>query len=144
MTPQRRAELHAAYLDTAYRVDGPDGSFTIHVGERSNPLEKLLSEEGVRHWAFVTACNPHSQQLPDDQNAVRMSHLIADISVAGLGFHPGEAIARATSWPPEPSLLILDIAESSAIELARRYGQNAIVCGAAGEAPRLVWIELVQ
>ena len=141
MTPERRRELEAAYLDADYWVDGPAGRFVIRIGEHCPLLDALLRSEQATNWAFVTACNPYSQRLSDEDNAIRMRHLVTDLSVAGRRFYPGEGAARDGSWPPEPSLLILDVDASSAGELARRYGQLAIVAGRVGEVARLVWVD---
>jgi hypothetical protein len=140
MTPERRRELQAAYLDADYRVDGPEGRFTIRVGRNCPSLDALLRREQSTDWAFITACNPYSQQLSDHDNAIRMNHLVADLTVAGQRVYPGESVARDDSWPPEPSLLILDLDERAAVEIASRYGQLAIVAGQIGEPARLVWI----
>ena len=52
-------------------------------------------------------------------------------SVLELG-HPmskGEGIDDDGAWPPERSILVLGIERQTAVELGRRFGQRAIVCG---------------
>jgi hypothetical protein len=139
MTPERRRELEVAYLDANYWVDGPACHFAIRVGATCEPLEELLRREHAIDWAFTTACNPLSQPLSDEVNLMRMSHLVADLSVAGYRFHPGEGTARDDSWKPEPSVFIVGISETKAIEIANRYGQSAIIVGKAAQPARLVW-----
>lgn len=140
MTPKRRRELQAAYLDVNYWVDGPTGRFPIRVGELCPTLDAILRHEQATEWAYITACNPYSQRLSDAENSTRMNHLVADLSVAGYQSYPGEGAAPDSSWPPEPSLLILGMNEAEASQLARRYGQLAIVAGRIGEIARLVWL----
>ena len=135
-------ELDRAYRETDYWVDGPVGRFAIRIDEPCPSLDELLAGDGASCWAFITACNPNSQRLSDEVNAIRMSHLVADVRIAGQRFYSGEGIGRDGRWPPEPSLLILDIEEASAIELAKRYGQLAIVCGRVGAVPHLHWTGL--
>jgi|GEM_PF-200940 len=127
-----REELEAAYRDTEYRVDEyPGGTFTIRIGE--SPAELADVE-----WAFVTACNPHSKPLSEAENNRRMAEL--ENAVIGRWQHyRGSGVARDSSWR-EPSLLIVGICEPDAVELARRFGQNAIVAGGPGERARLVWV----
>lgn len=48
-----------------------------------------------------------------------------------------EGIGEGASWPPERSLLILNISRGKAISLGQRFGQLAIVVGRRGEASRL-------
>ncbi|HJZ58178.1 MAG TPA: DUF3293 domain-containing protein [Gemmataceae bacterium] len=126
--------LEAAYLTTDYRVeDAPGGPFVIRIGEVSRELAGL-------EWAFVTACNPGSGRLPDAENAHRMAQLEAAMREGGWRYYHGAGVGRGGQWPPEPSLLIIGIREPEAIELARQFGQNAIVAGRAVGAARLVWV----
>src|SRR5688572_8377135 len=61
--------LESAYLATDYRVDaGPDGPFALRVGERCPDVDRLLARHGQSEWAFVTACNPESEQLTHPEN----------------------------------------------------------------------------
>lgn len=130
--PAPREELKAAYQDTDYRVDEfPTGPFTVHIGE---PCPELAPVE----WAFVTACNPHSQQLPEAENDRRMAEL-EDFVSGRWQYHRGSGVGRDGTWR-EASLLIVGISEPDVVELARRYGQNAIVAGRARESARLVWV----
>jgi hypothetical protein len=132
--------LEAAYRDTDYRVlDAAAGPFTIRIGEFSFELEVLMFEDCVFDWAFVTACNPGSRRLPADENARRMAELEKAVRAKGFYVHHGEGVGQAGKWPPEPSLLILGLSEARAVDLARHFGQNAIVAGRAGEPARLVW-----
>jgi Protein of unknown function (DUF3293) len=127
-------QLEAAYRATDYRVeDIPGGPLVIRIDE---PCDQLPAAE----WAFVTACNPRSVCLSDEENAHRTAELEAAVRERGWIHYRGHGVGRDGRWAPEPSLLIVGIAEADAGELARRFGQNAIVAGRAGEAARLVWV----
>lgn len=129
-----RDELEAAYRATDYRVDdAPGGPFVIRIDERSDQVA------GVG-WAFVTACNPRSVCLSDEENARRTADLEAAVRERGWTFYRGHGVGRDGTWSPEPSLLVVGIAEADALGLAKRFGQNAIVAGRAGEPARLVWV----
>ena len=133
-TPPDRDNLEAAYLVTDYRVeDFPSGPFTIRIGE---PIAALAGLE----WAFVTACNPRSVLISDEENTRRMAEFETAVRELGWRFYHGQGVGRDRRWPPEPSLLIVHIKESEAVHLARRFGQNAIVAGRSGEPARLVWV----
>ena len=133
-TPPDRDNLEAAYLGTDYRVeDFPTGPFTIRIGEPSAALAGL-------DWAFVTACNPRSVLLSDEENTRRMAALENAVQHGGWHYYHGQGVGRDSNWPAEPSLLIVDIKEPEAIELAKAFGQNAIVVGWRGEPARLVWV----
>lgn len=129
-----RAALHKAYRATHYRVGG---SFTLRVGERSEELDRLLAERGLTEWAYLTAHNPGSVPLSAAKNRARQAALLARL--AGRPIILGEAIAPDGDWEPEPSVLVLGLARDEAIEIARAFGQNAILAGGRSEPVQLVW-----
>lgn len=130
--------LEAAYRATSYRVEHPDGAFTLRVGVRSRTLDRLLSKHGLRTWAYVTAWNPFSTIVPTEENLARQRWLEDEAarrwwpSFAGRGVGPG--------WAVEPSLLILGIVKSDAVLLGREQRQAAIVVGELQQPARLVWL----
>ena len=134
-------QLEAAYRATSYRLFGcPTGDFVIRCGRRSSQLDRLLERHAAAEWAFVTACNPRSRRLDDQENAARMERLEATLLEAGYCSLPGAGEANDNSWPPEPSLLVLGIAETEALALAATFDQHAILVGRRGKPARLVWI----
>ena len=126
--------LKPAYEATDYRVGD---RFTIRCGERSPPLEALLADSGHDTWAFITAWNPGSTALDTAENRRRMTDLAGRIALLGLPMLEGEGVGTGGDWPSEPSLLVLGIGESEAVELGRAFGQVAIVVGRLGEPARL-------
>lgn len=134
------SNLEAAYRVTDYRVeDGPFGPFVIRIGEVSVAVERVLALHGQSEWAFITACNPRSARLPPDENARRMAELEAVCLYHGWPHYVGAGVGRDGTWR-EPSFLVLGITEGDAVELARHFGQNAIVAGRLAEPARLVWV----
>jgi hypothetical protein len=101
-------------------------------------LEELLLEEVAVEWAFVTACNPRSVPLADEENLTRMNALREMLVARGLRFYSGVAVASDGNWR-ESSFLVLDLSEGDALRLAKRFGQNAFVAGRIAEPARLVW-----
>ncbi len=120
--------LDAAYRSTDYRA----GDVVIRVGEIA-PID-------ADSWAFITACNPGSARLTPAENAERMARLEAEVRAAGFEFLHGKGVGRNGSWPPEPSMLILDIDEAAARELGRRFSQAAIIVGECNSPARLIWL----
>jgi hypothetical protein len=132
--------LRAAYEATDYWVDdSPVGPFRLRHGERSEALDRLLEQAGVREWAYVTACNPGSRRLADEENEARMRALDERLRRTGLRYFPGRGVGTGGDWPAEASRLVL-VSETAARELGAEFGQNAIVVGAAGEAARVVFL----
>src|SRR4051812_37371626 len=135
------ATLDAAYWATDYRVDdSPVGLFVIRVGEPCPAADRVLAAHGQSDWAFVTACNPRSEFLSPAENCRRMAELEAVCLFRDWPHYPGAGVSRDGSWPAEPSVLIVGVSEAEAVEVARHFGQNALVIGRFGEPVRLVWV----
>jgi hypothetical protein len=133
--------LESAFLATDYRVDaGPDGPFVLRIGDPSPDADRLLARHARSEWAFVTACNPESELLTHSENEHRTAELEAVCLFRGWTFYAGMGVGRDGLWPPEPSFLMVGVSESEAIEVARHFGQHAIVAGRTGEPARLVWV----
>lgn len=134
MPPSRaRPEIEAAYRATSYRV-GSD--LVLRVGETSPALDELLARRDLGEWAYLTAHNPGSVALSDEENRARQSELLR--RVAGYPVLLGEAVGDDGTWR-EASVLVLGIRPENALELAREFGQNAIICGTRGGVAELVW-----
>lgn len=131
--------LWEAYKRTSFRVDRPEESFTIRLGEISHSLDALLREHGLRDWAYLTACNPGSQPLSVEENEQRQRALISDVQAKGYPVFQGAGQPdNADDWAPEASILVLGIPIEEAIGLGSTYGQVAIVAGQRDQAARLV------
>jgi hypothetical protein len=136
-----KGALTDAYLHTTYRVLAAQTCIDIRVGERSGALEQLLQSSGVRQWAFMTASNPKSRKLPDTENARRNEAMKAMIEQSGWRWLDAIGVPDRPDWQPEHSVLVLGIDRNSALELAKKWDQLAIVCGMQGEPAQLVWTD---
>ncbi len=109
----------------------------FHAGSRSARLDALLDREGADRWAFITAWNPGSQVRPQRENDRRQAELMARLKAYRTII--GEGRGRDGAWPPEPSVLVLGITASKAMQLGMRFGQLAILVGRRGQSARLVF-----
>jgi hypothetical protein len=139
MDDARRKELEDVYRSTNYVVRKSESEIVIRIGELCPALDQLLEENAAASWAFLTAWNPYSQQLADEENATRQILLLEELRSRGTTFFPGAGIDANGEWPPEESVLTIGIELDEATALAKRFEQNAIVFGWLGEPPRLVW-----
>jgi len=130
-------ELLEAYKRTKFIVDQPDGGVIIRHGERNHDIDKVLLQHAVRSGAFITAQNPHSQRLSDDENYNRHLALIADIEKQGLPYFTGRGVG-AEEWPAEESLFVLGVSRGLASRLGRKLGQFAIVWVETSRAAEVV------
>lgn len=132
------AELIAAYQRTGYQVDDDGYAFVLRV-EESSPLLRACHEAfDVTCSAYLTAWNPHSVATPTAVNTAAMARLEQELTAAGWRWLRGQGVDPAGAWPAEPSVLVLGLDTSSAVALARRYEQNAIVCAGPDAVPHLV------
>lgn len=134
-----RQELETAYLETRYHAFASP-PFSMQVGKRCPALARWQTGLGVVCSAFITACNPGSQLLPEPANARRQARLGQWLEregwsfVTGLGEHPDN------DWPAEASFLVAGMGREEALALAARFDQNAIVWSAGDAVPVLLWV----
>lgn len=133
--------LAAAYQATTYRVFLPAGCLELRVGQGNAELERWLKEAGAREWAILTAWNPASKVLTPRENGERQAALECRLLEEGLEPYAGENEADDGAWPVEETCFVPNISLALAREMARQFGQNAILAGAVGEAAKLVWID---
>ena len=112
--------LLRAYLDATYRIQTGNGELTLSAGQRS-PIETPLA--GCVH-AILTACNPGSAALCDDENTRRQTQLVQALAEHCLTWEPAENHAADGSWR-EPACWIPHIQPNLLDQLADRFGQNA-------------------
>jgi hypothetical protein len=133
--------LLQAYRETHYRVNSDSSDLeplVLRVGEVLKPLAILHKKFGVDCSAYITACNPWSECLPDAENGKRQENLLHALRtrslrwLEGIGKHPGNR------WPGEPSVLILGLSLAAAKVLAEDFEQNAFVWSGADARPLLV------
>jgi len=131
------SETIQAYLETEYFAFG-DASTTLRVGAINPELDALHKAHDVNCSAFITACNPFSQNCSAEFNAASQEALARELkrlgftAVDGIGKHP------SNNWPGEDSYLVPGLSLEAAKALGTQYGQNAIVWSAADATPQLV------
>ncbi len=145
-----QVRLELCYRATIYRVYADHGEvLDLRIGRHCAALEALLarnaclSGDGNRCWAILTACNPASRRLSEEENAHRQRLL--GQTLAGLGYSTLDAVNlvdvphgendggrggdAATGWPPEAAHFVLFLPLPQAFALAEDFGQNALVYG---------------
>ncbi|MEW5972847.1 MAG: DUF3293 domain-containing protein [Pseudomonadota bacterium] len=139
MTPVQ-ADLARCFARTVYRVHLPERDLDLRIGCCHPLLDTFLHTLGASRWVVLSPCNPGARLLDDASNAARMAALRQALADEGLRHFPAVGLPAAEDhWPPEPSLLILDLAPEQATQLARRFGQLAWVSGEAGQPAELAW-----
>lgn len=109
------SEQLVAYADAVYEVliDG-----------RWVAAETLCASAPAACRALISACNPYSQPLADDENAIRHHRLQAEIEEDGWRWWPARGRSSDHSWV-EPGFLVQ--APIAVVDRwAQAYGQHAI------------------
>src|SRR6058998_2271477 len=104
-----RPSLLDAYRRTTFFAGTPAGRLGLRIGETCSGLDALLERNGAETWAYVTAFNPGSVRVSEDENIARHRQLEDAVARRGFVSYPGEGVGDDGCWPPEPSLLILGI-----------------------------------
>ena len=131
------AGLIQAFRETHYQVHGAE-PFTLQVDEPSAALAAAHKRFRTDCSAFITACNPFSEDVGAESNGQRHADLGLELArrslahVEGIGQHP------SNGWPGEPSYLVFGLTLEAAKTLGRALRQNAIVWSDADAVPRLI------
>ncbi|MBS0374210.1 MAG: DUF3293 domain-containing protein [Proteobacteria bacterium] len=129
--------LIAAYRGAQYAVEAPP-AFVLRVGRPSSDLDARQRRHGVRCSAFLTAANPASRAAAAAVNAAAHRRLLERLAIEGWTTLPGRGIDPGGNWPDEASLLALGLPQTRAIELAREFGQAALLVAGEDAVPRLL------
>lgn len=129
-------DLLSAYERTRYIVYY-DIPFTLRIGVHSAELKKLHDTHLTMCSAFISACNPGSVEMTDEQNEERQRALKQELDVSGYACYEGLGQPEDEDWQGEPSFLVLNIPEPEAVSLCKKFGQLAIVYCGKDAVPRL-------
>src|SRR5262245_13192810 len=118
--------LIVAYAAAHYVVFGePD--IILKIGEPNAHLDALLQAKGANVAAFVSGANPHGERRNLVRNVVAFQFLKILLRKSHFLYYEGEGRDPTGEWPPEGSVLVLDIPRDEAAALGNRFEQNAIV-----------------
>ena len=126
--------LIEAYKNTKYKVFEP--TITIEIGKFNQDLNNLILNHNSNEWAFITAYNPFSRVLTNDENRLRHIEL-KELTEKYVTFE-GHGVGQDPTWKPELSLFIIGISKSDASKIGKKFEQNAIVYGSINETPQLM------
>jgi hypothetical protein len=127
-------DLIEAYKNTKYKVFEP--GIIIEIGVLNQDVDDLLIEHKLVEWAFITAYNPYSRVLTNDENRMRHEEL-KELTKAYITFE-GHGAGEDPAWEPELSLFIMGISKEEASLIGTKFEQNAIVYGKTNSEPELI------
>lgn len=110
----------SAYLETVIRVELLPGSSTT-----------LTGTDATGNWPFdepvhvITAANPFGRRIPEGDNDIALGELASALTQSGVGYARASGKAADGGWG-ETSFLVWGLTTEAAIEIGRRFGQEAI------------------
>jgi len=136
--------LIQAYLAAHYRVDAQP-PFTLQVGVFSEPLARHFQRHSCDCAAFLTACNPLSEDVGEAGNAARQAALARDLENLGLRLIDGMGLdgqdEGPQKWPGEASFLVFGLSLEASQALGRKYAQNALIWCGQDAVPQLILLQ---
>lgn len=136
----RKHQFEQAYLQTTYVLKTNSYQFDLKIGRYHPAFNEWLTTHSIKTWVKMTAANPYSQALLAEENEVRNQQLNTDLFALGYITYPSEGRPENDDWQPELGFFIPNITLATALRLARKYEQNAIVYGYVNGLPQLVWV----
>jgi Protein of unknown function (DUF3293) len=127
-------DLIEAYKNTKYIVF--DLNLTIVIDKSNLEINELLVKHNTKEWAFITAYNPYSRALTNEENRIRHNKLI-EMTKNYVTFE-GHGVGQDLIWEPELSLFIIGISKVEASKIGKKFEQNAIVFGELNNSPELI------
>ena len=130
-------DLISAYEITNFHVKA-EPPFTLNVGKVSEELKVLLKQKRVDSAAFITAWNPYSKSLSDEENQSRNEQLKNELIIRSLKFIDGFGQDPLGQWDGEDSFLVLGIELEASKKLGVQFEQNAIIWSDNDAVPKLI------
>jgi len=134
------ADLIESYKSADYHVDASP-SFILKIGEYCPELESIYKTSHKHTAAFITAFNPYSQELSNQENKDRSHKLEELIQSLHFDYIHGEGKCGHGDWDGEKSFLIFRISEKQACEIGKEFKQNAIVWCDKDAIPQLLLLK---
>jgi hypothetical protein len=133
-------DLLKAYEQTNYWCSGigKNDDFVLNINEPQPELKVVYEIYSLSCAAFLTACNPYSMVLSDQENENLQNQLIRKLESKGFSCLAGEGRARSGGWKSEPSVLVPGLSQEDACSFGREFQQNAIVWVGPDFIPKLL------
>ena len=131
------SELISAYELTNFHVKA-EPAFTLNVGKVSEELKALFKQNKVSNVAFITAWNPYSKSLSDEENQARNDQLKNELIIRSLKFIDGFGQDPLGQWSGEDSFLVLGIDLEASKKFGIQFEQNAIIWSDSDAIPKLI------
>jgi len=130
-------DLRNAYELAMYRLF--DSGILFKINQKNDDLALLLSQFQASNGYFISAFNPKSRILEKTDNLQRHELLKSKLLLLKGTIFEGIGEDANDEWPGELSFLVIGISRAAIIDMARFFGQLAVVeIGGDGDG-QLLW-----
>ena len=126
-----------AYRETDYIVRAAP-EFVLRIDQPCPALAAYYTRRQIAAGCVITAFNPLSQPLGNDENQARQARLEQELQQAGWHWLPAVGRHPTNGWPPEAGCFVEGMSAEAASEWGRTYEQTAVVWCGTDTVPRLV------
>ena len=129
-----------AYEQTDYWCAGlgSNQDFVLNVNQMQPELNVVYGVFSTNCAAFITAWNPYSNVLSEQENNARQAELIKTLEAKGYSCLMAEGRPRTGDWKFEPSVFVPGLSQEDARLIGQAFEQNAIVWVGADCIPKLL------
>lgn len=132
--------LHNAYMQTTYAVYNEATSFFLKANTINTSFTEWCKTNTINSWAIITAFNPYSKELTQEENKTLNSQLKDFFIKNNISFYDAKGIPDNEDWTPEDSFFIYNISLEEAKHIGTLYKQNAIVYGTTNNLFEIIWL----
>lgn len=132
--------LLESYRSAHYHVDA-ELPFILKIDIHSPELESIYKKTHKHTAAFITAFNPYSRELTNQENKDRNYKLEELIKSLCFDYIHGEGKCGDGDWNGEESFLIFGITKQQASYIGKEFEQNAIVWCDKDAIPKLLLLK---
>lgn len=120
-------KLLDAYRRTDYFIDIGSRLLCFRIDEHCPALDSLLRKYSCNTAALISADNPRSELLTEQQNQQRRQQFDAELKQRQLKCFEGFNRAQRGDWPDEQTRLVLGIDQQGAETLAHQLEQHGFL-----------------
>ena len=128
--------LKDTYLKAYYYIIELDTS--IIADELNHQLDNYLQKNNHTSWAIITAYNPKSIVLCEQENKSNNENLKNDLK--NYKFLNTKSGSNSSDWGIEYGFIIFNITKERSLKIAKKYNQNAILFGEQHKKAELIFI----
>jgi hypothetical protein len=132
------SDLIESYRATSYQIGVNSDAIFLRIDRYSESLAKLLIASQQSCAVIISAYNPYSQLVSDEENQAAHESLRNCLSHHYYPVIESLNIDPANLWPAEKSFFVPGLDLNTARALGRQFNQNAMVWIGNDAIPRLI------